>query len=59
MNPVENAPFREEVLDQIHEVAERITERVRHVLPAEFSPDESNPTYPGPPRPRSEPAEPQ
>lgn len=33
-NPVENAPFREEVLEQIHEVAERITERVRHVLPA-------------------------
>lgn len=37
--PIENAPFSDEVLNQIHEVAERITERVRHVLPDELHPD--------------------
>ena len=37
--PIENAPFREETLAQIHEVAERITERVRHVLPADLLTD--------------------
>lgn len=37
--PIENAPFREETLEQIHEVAERITERVRHVLPTDLLTD--------------------
>jgi nitrogen-specific signal transduction histidine kinase len=57
VNPIANAPFREEVLDQIHEVAERITERVRHVLPAELALDVgSDPSHPdaSPIRPRSD-----
>jgi hypothetical protein len=43
MEPIENAPFRDDVLARVHEVAERINRRMRALIPDIDTPSDAAP----------------